>query len=83
MARFGSGFVWLIINSAGNLEVISTPNQNNPLMADEQVTGTPLMAIDVWEHAYYLRYRNQRASYLEAFWNVVDWSQASTIYDRK
>lgn len=81
MSRFGSGFVWLIANKDKELEVISTPNQNNPLMGDEPVKGTPLIAIDVWEHAYYLRYQNRRLEYLEAFWNVIDWRQAIQTYD--
>jgi len=82
LARFGSGFVWLILNSTGKLEVMSTPNQNNPLMQDESKTGKPLMAIDVWEHAYYLNYQNRRADYLAAFFNVVDWSQAISIFEK-
>ena len=82
MARFGSGFAWLIINKAKELEVISTPNQNNPLMSDEPVQGTPLLAIDVWEHAYYLRHQNKRADYLEAFWSVVDWTNAESIFEQ-
>ena len=80
LARFGSGFAWLIVNKTGNLEVISTPNQNNPLMADEPKTGQPLMAIDVWEHAYYLHYQNRRADYLEAFFQVVCWEKATKTF---
>ena len=74
IARFGSGFVWLIYQ--GNaLKVVSTPNQDNPLMdvAEDASKGIPLLGIDVWEHAYYLKYQNRRPDYLKAFWEVVDW----------
>jgi superoxide dismutase, Fe-Mn family len=70
--RFGSGWAWLIIKD-GKLEVSSTPNQDNPLMDVADVKGTPILACDVWEHAYYLKYQNKRPAYLEAFWNVVNW----------
>ena len=70
--RFGSGWAWLIIKD-GKLEVSSTPNQDNPLMDVAEVKGTPILACDVWEHAYYLKYQNKRPAYLEAFWNVVNW----------
>ena len=70
--RFGSGWAWLIIKDV-KLEVSSTPNQDNPLMDVAEVKGTPILACDVWEHAYYLKYQNKRPAYLEAFWNVVNW----------
>jgi len=76
MTRFGSGFAWLIMQN-GKLVVTSTPNQDNPLMdcADEQ--GAPLLGMDVWEHAYYLRYQNKRPDYIKAWWDVVDWAKVS------
>jgi superoxide dismutase, Fe-Mn family len=70
--RFGSGWAWLLVKD-GKLEVSSTPNQDNPLMDVAEVKGTPILGIDVWEHAYYLKYQNRRADYINAFWNVVDW----------
>ncbi|MCP9801262.1 superoxide dismutase [Synechococcus sp. RedBA-s] len=80
LSRFGSGWVWLISDSAGQLQLVSTPNQDNPLMDLAPVAGTPLLANDVWEHAYYLQYQNRRADYLEAWWSVVDWSVVSDRY---
>ncbi|KAA3617135.1 MAG: superoxide dismutase [Calditrichaeota bacterium] len=71
--RFGSGWAWLIVNNAGNLEVCSTPNQDNPLMDVADVKGRPILGVDVWEHAYYLNYQNRRPDYLNAFFNVVNW----------
>ncbi|MFZ9387704.1 MAG: superoxide dismutase [Chitinophagaceae bacterium] len=76
MTRFGSGWAWLILKD-GKLEITSTPNQDNPLMDVAEVKGTPLLGVDVWEHAYYLKYQNRRAEYLSAFWNVVDWKKVS------
>ena len=77
MTRFGSGWAWLITNN-GKLEVSSTPNQDNPLMDVADVKGTPLLGCDVWEHAYYLKYQNKRADYLNAFWNVVNWEKVAS-----
>ncbi len=72
--RFGSGWAWLIVKDS-KLEVTSTPNQDNPLMDVAEVKGTPILGVDVWEHAYYLKYQNRRAEYLSAFWNVVNWKK--------
>lgn len=79
MTRFGSGWAWLI-QKDGKVEVSSTPNQDNPLMDVAEVKGTPLLGCDVWEHAYYLKYQNKRADYLNAFWNVVNWKKVSERY---
>ncbi|WP_304065169.1 superoxide dismutase [Pedobacter glucosidilyticus] len=70
--RFGSGWAWLIV-ADGKLAVTSTPNQDNPLMDIAEVKGTPILGMDVWEHAYYLKYQNKRPDYIAAFWNVVNW----------
>ncbi len=76
VSRFGSGFAWLIV-SEGKLKVVSTPNQDNPLMDVSEERGVPILGIDVWEHAYYLKYQNRRPDYIKAFWNVVDWSSTN------
>ena len=78
MTRFGSGWAWLIVKD-GKLEICSTPNQDNPLMDIAEVKGSPILGVDVWEHAYYLKYQNRRADYLAAFWNVINWN---TIEER-
>ncbi len=74
--QFGSGWGWLVLDG-GSLQIGSTPNQDNPLMDVSDLNGVPLLGVDVWEHAYYLKYQNRRPDYLEAFWNVVNWSEVS------
>ncbi len=76
ITRFGSGWAWLIAKD-GKLEISSTPNQDNPLMEVAEVKGNPILGVDVWEHAYYLKYQNKRADYLAAFWNVVNWDKVT------
>lgn len=80
MTRFGSGWAWLIVKD-GKLEISSTPNQDNPLMEIADVKGTPVLGVDVWEHAYYLKYQNRRADYLGAFWNVVNWDKVAERFE--
>ena len=79
--RFGSGWAWLVVQD-GKLAVVSTANQDNPMMGQELagVSGTPILGIDVWEHAYYLNYQNRRPDYLKAFWNVVNWDEVASRY---
>jgi len=79
--QFGSGWAWLIADDAGKLKVTATPNQDNPLMDDAKEPGTPLLGNDVWEHAYYLTYMNDRPGYLKAWWDVVDWDKVGERYD--
>jgi len=79
-SRFGSGWAWLIVTADKKLAVTSTPNQDNPLMDVAPVKGAPILAFDVWEHAYYLKYQNKRADYLQALWSVVNWEYASELY---
>ena len=78
--QFGSGWAWLIVKSDGSLAVTGTPNQDNPLMDIATEKGTPVLGIDVWEHAYYLKYQNKRPDYVGAFWNVVNWEQVAKNY---
>jgi Fe-Mn family superoxide dismutase len=80
LGRFGSGWAWLIVKD-GKLEISSTPNQDNPLMDVAEVKGKPVLGVDVWEHAYYLKYQNKRADYLTAFYNVVNWKKAAEHFD--
>jgi len=79
--QFGSGWAWLIADESGKLKVTSTPNQDNPLMDVAEDRGTPLLGNDVWEHAYYLTYKNDRPGYLKAWWDVVDWNKVGERYD--
>lgn len=79
--RFGSGWAWLI-KKDGKLEVTSTPNQDNPLMPVAEVQGTPLLGLDVWEHAYYLNYQNRRPDYISAFFNVVNWDKVAELFKK-
>jgi len=79
--QFGSGWAWLIVGEDGELAITSTPNQDNPLMDVAPVKGTPILGNDVWEHAYYITYRNARPEYLKAWWNVVDWDVASQRFE--
>lgn len=77
-SRFGSGWAWLIVQD-GKLKVCSTPNQDNPLMDIAEIKGKPVLGIDVWEHAYYLKYQNKRADYVKAFWNLVNWQEVEQL----
>ncbi|HOZ16049.1 MAG TPA: superoxide dismutase [Tenuifilaceae bacterium] len=80
--RFGSGWAWLVIDN-GELKVFSTPNQDNPLMDVSEVKGFPLLGLDVWEHAYYLKYQNRRPEYIQNFWNVIDWKTVENRFESK
>lgn len=79
--RFGSGWAWLCVHKGGKVEVCSTPNQDNPLMPNAGCEGTPILGIDVWEHAYYLKYQNRRPDYIQAFFNVINWNEVERRYD--
>lgn len=81
--RFGSGWAWLIKDASDKLQVTSTPNQDNPLMDVAEVKGTPILGLDVWEHAYYLNYQNRRPDYIAAFWNVVNWNEVAKRFAAK
>lgn len=78
--RFGSGWAWLLVDASGKLVVSSTPNQDNPLMDIAEVKGTPILGLDVWEHAYYLHYQNRRPDYVAAFWKVVNWNAVAARF---
>jgi superoxide dismutase, Fe-Mn family len=79
--QFGSGWAWLSVDEHQNLVVSSTPNQDNPLMSTSEIRGIPVLALDVWEHAYYLQYQNRRADYADSFWKIVNWKEVSRRYD--
>ena len=78
--QFGSGWAWLCVHDGGKVEICSTPNQDNPIMPGVGCGGTPILGIDVWEHAYYLNYQNKRPDYIEAFFNVINWTEVSSRY---
>ena len=80
IGRFGSGWAWLIVKADGSLAITSTPNQDNPLMDVAETKGTPILGLDVWEHAYYLKFQNKRPDYIDTFWNLVDWNGAEARY---
>ncbi|MFL0161118.1 superoxide dismutase [Aquirufa salirivi] len=80
LTRFGSGWAWLVAQKDGSVAVSSTPNQDNPLMDVADVKGFPVIGLDVWEHAYYLKFQNKRPDYVDAFWNVIDWNAAEKRY---
>ncbi len=79
-SQFGSGWAWLCVHKGGKVEVCSTPNQDNPLMPNVSCGGTPILGLDVWEHAYYLNYQNRRPDYIEAFFNVINWNEVERRY---
>ena len=83
VGRFGSGWAWLIKDASGKLQITSTPNQDNPLMDVAEVKGTPILGLDVWEHAYYLNYQNRRPDYITAFWSVINWDEVSKRFAAK
>ena len=80
--QFGSGWAWLCVLKGGELEVCSTPNQDNPLMPGIACNGVPILGVDVWEHAYYLNYQNRRPEYIDAFFNVIDWGEVEIHFER-
>jgi Fe-Mn family superoxide dismutase len=81
--RFGSGWAWLCVQNDGSVKVCSTPNQDNPLMPDTGCSGTPILGMDVWEHAYYLNYQNRRPDYISAFFNVINWDEVARRFSGK
>lgn len=81
LTRFGSGWAWLLVDASGEIQISSTPNQDNPLMDVADVKGSPILGVDVWEHAYYLKYQNRRPDYVGAFWNVINWKEVEKRYE--
>jgi Superoxide dismutase len=79
--RFGSGWAWLVVDANKQLKIGSTPNQDNPLMDVSELKGYPILGLDVWEHAYYLKYQNKRADYIAAWWNIVNWEEVNARYE--
>ncbi|MFT4646766.1 MAG: Fe-Mn family superoxide dismutase [Planctomycetota bacterium] len=80
--QFGSGWAWLCVHKGGKVEVCATPNQDNPLMPGVSCEGTPILGLDVWEHAYYLNYQNRRPDYIDAFFNVINWNEVARRYNK-
>ncbi|MEH6764339.1 superoxide dismutase [Aequorivita antarctica] len=80
--QFGSGWAWLCVHKGGKVDVCATPNQDNPLMPNVGCGGTPILGLDVWEHAYYLKYQNKRPDYVGAFWNIINWDEVSVNYSK-